>query len=397
VTEVAFPVEMPRLELRGSALERGRQYGEKARDRVRRSVDSYRRVFEHYAQWDWPTVVQQARRYVGAIEQFAPHALEEMKGIAEGAGLQFEDVLALNVRSEVMFASGANANANISDALANECSAFAVLPEASLSGHTLVGQNWDWLLHARETIVFLDVKRDDGPDFVTIVEAGLLAKTGMNSSGLAVCTNTLVSVLDDGAGGVPYHVMLRALLDCESITDGVSLVFSADKALSANYLLGYVDGLAIDLEVIPGGVSSVRALMPEDGLLTHTNHFLSADFVRSDSRLPQSPNTLFRLQCLKSGLKRDAGAITVESLTKILSDHRNAPLGVCSHGDERAPLQERYATIASVIYDLDAKELFMAAGQPCGCEFQHYRQERAPGAKRGLAAVDTLEEALESR
>ena len=35
--------------------------------------------------------------------------------------------------------------------------------------------------------------QDDGPDFVTVVEAGLLAKTGMNSSGIGLATNALVT------------------------------------------------------------------------------------------------------------------------------------------------------------------------------------------------------------
>ena len=41
-----------RVTVRGSGLERGRQHGEQARARVRRSVQAYRRVFEHYAGWD---------------------------------------------------------------------------------------------------------------------------------------------------------------------------------------------------------------------------------------------------------------------------------------------------------------------------------------------------------
>jgi isopenicillin-N N-acyltransferase like protein len=291
--------------------------------------------------------------------------VEEMRGIAEGSQLDFEDVLALNVRSEIMFASGASNSDAMSSALANECTSFAALPEATLDGHTLVGQNWDWLLHAQETVVLLDASRDDGPDYVTVVEAGLLAKTGFNASGVAVCTNTLVSLLDDGKNAVPYHVLLRTLLDAESISDAVRSVYSADKALSANYLIADVDGLAADLEVMPGGAESVRALMPEAGLLAHTNHFISPDFAPSDSRIGTSPNTLFRLYCLRSILEQEAPCITIESATKALTDHRNAPLGVCCHGDDRLPESERFATIASVIYDLDAHELYLSAGTPC--------------------------------
>jgi isopenicillin-N N-acyltransferase-like protein len=379
---------MSRVSIQGAPFERGRQYGEQARTQVRQSISAYQRVFAHYAEWDWEKVVGHASRYENVVEDFAPHIIEEIRGIAEGSGVDFGDILALNVRSEVMFASGAQDNKKLSGALANECSSFAVLPEVTSEGHTLVGQNWDWLLHARDTVVLVHARRDDGPDYVTIVEAGLLAKTGVNSAGVASCTNTLVSYLDDGAVGVPYHVMLRRLLDAESITDAVTTVVNADKALSGNFLLGDVDGLAIDMEVNPGGATSVRTLMPRDGVLAHTNHFLSPDLARSDSRIGTSPSTLFRLDCLESTLRRGAPTLSIRNLQDALSDHRNFPLGVCSHGDDRASEYERYATIASVIYDLDAHEVYLAAGAPCGGNFRRYQFDSSVG----LVEIDSPED-----
>lgn len=374
---------LPRVTVRGGSYERGIQYGAQARHLILRSVAAYEQVFAHYAGWGWARVREAGGGYLESIGSFAPESIDEMRGIAEGAGLEFEDVVALNVRSEIMFASGAGANAGISSALANECSSFAALPEAVLNGHTLAGQNWDWLLHALDTVVLLDVGRDDGPDYLTIVEAGLLAKTGINEAGIAVCTNTLVSELDLGVPGVPYHILLRSLLDAPSITDAVGMIFAADKALSANYLLADADGLAIDLEVVPGGATSVRPLMPENGILVHTNHFVSSDLARSDARVATSPNTLFRLHTLRSDLEREAPSLTVEAVGKALSDHRNAPLGVCCHGDDRSPMAERFATIVSVVYDLNAKEVHVAAGSPC---LHSYMTSAGPG--RGAQEID---------
>src|SRR6266446_10660130 len=71
-----------------------------------------------------------------------------------------------------------------------------------------------WLLHAAQTLVVLEARPDDGPDFVTVVEAGLLAKAGLNAAGLGLVTNALVTDADVGEPGLPYHVLLRAILDC---------------------------------------------------------------------------------------------------------------------------------------------------------------------------------------
>ena len=66
------------------------------------------------------------------------------------------------------------------------------------------------------------MQKEDGPDFVTVVEAGLLAKTGFNSSGIGLVTNTLVCDADAGKLAVPYHVVLRAILDCETLSDALA-------------------------------------------------------------------------------------------------------------------------------------------------------------------------------
>jgi isopenicillin-N N-acyltransferase-like protein len=198
----------PHVRVSGSAHERGRQYGQQAAVRVRRSIDAYAGVIAHYAQWDWARVRVEALRYVPAIEDFGPSYVEEIRGIAAGAGVPFEDVMAINVRTEVMYAAKArNAAAVLPRTL--ECTAFAAVP--SDGRPVLVGQNWDWKTHAFETTVVLECEPDDGPRFVTAVEAGLLAKTGFNEHGLGVATNALASDRDLGEPGVPYHVLLRAL------------------------------------------------------------------------------------------------------------------------------------------------------------------------------------------
>ena len=80
-----------------------------------------------------------------------------MRGIADGAGVPFDAILVLNCRSELMFAAARSKG----ETPPGECTSFAVTPEASSDGHTLLGQNWDWVPFARDVCVLLDVQRDD--------------------------------------------------------------------------------------------------------------------------------------------------------------------------------------------------------------------------------------------
>ena len=140
----------PQVRVSGNAHERGRQYGEQCAPRVRRSVEAYAVVFEHYAGWDWERVRVEAARYAEHIEAFGPSYAEEIRGIADGAGLTFEDVLAINVRTEVMYAAKAR-NAAMLLPRTLECTAFAAVPDDDRA--VLVGQNWDWKTHAFDTAV----------------------------------------------------------------------------------------------------------------------------------------------------------------------------------------------------------------------------------------------------
>lgn len=355
----------PHVRVEGEPRDRGRSYGEQAADRVRRSIDAYREVFRSYAGWDWAKVTDRARAYAVPIERFDPVYLEEIRGIAEGAGVEETDVLAINVRTEVMFA----AKARQAERRVGECSAFAVTPGRSADGHTLIGQNWDWLLHSAETVIVVEARQPDRPDYVTVVEAGLLAKTGMNSSGIGLVTNALVSDADRGEPGVPYHVALRAILDAETISDGYATLQRAKRSSSANYLIAHRDGLAVNIEGAPGDFSQLFMTFPADGLLLHTNHFASGQLLGADVGLWVMPDSPFRLERLREQLG-GAPSLSLKDLRQALTDHAGHPSGLCCHPDERWDALEQGETVASVLMDLDERRMWVADGRPCTAPYR---------------------------
>jgi isopenicillin-N N-acyltransferase-like protein len=360
--------EYPHVRVAGSASQRGRQYGEQARERVHRSVSAYREVFAELAGWDWQTVRAEAARFHAPIAAYRPNYLAEMRGIAEGAGLDLADVLAINVRTEVMFAAKARQAA--ASAGPAECSAFGVAPPPGRSGPTFMGQNWDWLPHTADTLVVLEARQDDAPDFVTVVEAGLLAKTGMNSSGLGLVTNALVTSDDMGEPGLPYHVLLRAIMDCENVSDAITALQAGYRSSSANYLLAHRDGIAIDVEASPGDFSRLYLLYPgDDGVVLHTNHFLADRFAGKDVSIWAMPDSPVRVQRLRAGVQAAADR-SLATFRALLSDHANYPSGVCCHPDPRMPGYEQGMTAASVLMDLGAGRMWVTDGNPCTAPFR---------------------------
>ncbi|MDA8318591.1 MAG: C45 family autoproteolytic acyltransferase/hydrolase [Actinomycetota bacterium] len=362
--------EYPHIRVSGGPRERGRSYGEQASDRISRSIAGYQQAFGYYAGWDWPRVRAEADRFADPIGAAYPDYLEEMRGIAEGADVDFGDILAINVRTEVMFAARARDATTLRAAPPAECTSFALAPTASATGATLLGQNWDWLTHCFDTVVVLEAEQDGKPNFVTVVEAGLLAKAGLNSAGLGLCTNALVTDRDTGAPGLPYHVLLRAILDCETTTEALVVLQHGTRSSAANYLLGHADGSTLDVEAAPGDFTTLSVLYPEQGLLVHANHFLAVPPGTVDYSLWAMPDSALRYGRARTLLQAAGQRPGREQVQRLLADHAGHPSATCCHPDPREHPLEQGATVASVLIEPAERRLWIADGNPCTARFR---------------------------
>jgi isopenicillin-N N-acyltransferase-like protein len=205
---------------------------------------------------------------------------------------------------------------------------------------------------------------------VTVVEAGLLAKTGMNSSGIGLVTNALVCDRDRGEPGVPYHVALRGILDAENVSDALAALQRCVRSSSANYLVAAADGLAVNVEAVPGDFSALHLTFPSDGVLLHTNHFVSPAFDGTDVSLWLMPDSPFRLERIAAAVRAANDPLRLEDFAGFLADHANHPSGVCCHPDPRSDVLDQGTTVASVLMDLDAKRMWIADGHPCTAPYR---------------------------
>jgi isopenicillin-N N-acyltransferase like protein len=355
----------PRIRVSGGSYERGEQYGRAARDQVLHSKAGYARAFAHAAGWSWEQALEASAPLLPVVRESFPAYVQEMEGIAEGSGLSFEDVFAMNARTEVMWAGTVRQSEELRGSFARECSSFALLPTRTADRHTYVGQTWDWLVHGFESVVVLEAEQDEGPNYVTVVEAGLLAKSSLNSSGLGVCVNTLVTSEDRGGAGVPFHVLIRALADCHSLTDAVYTLSKHWRSSSGNFMLGHVDGAVLNLETSPGDAHGVTPQLPENGALVHTNHFIDAPGHGTELAAYAMADSYVRLQRVQTSIRDAAQPATVTTLHEAMCDHADYPASVCCHPDPREDDAEQWATVMAVVMDLDERTLHLSEGNPC--------------------------------
>lgn len=349
----------PYIRVSGGAYERGLAYGSLASDRIRKTLDMYLPAFAARG-LDWPRVRSIARELLVAIEQSHSMLAEEMKGIAAGAALEIEHIVAVNARTELLFWEEA------------ACTSAACLPAVTADHHTILAQNWDWRPATIDSSVVLHVLPDDGPEFLTFVEAGLLARAGLNSAGLGVVGNFLQSDQDFAHGGVPAPVIRRRILGSRCLAEALTWIVRSPRAFSSNHLVAAADAGVVDCEAAP---SDVFFLHPSDGLLTHSNHFQApAAAVRlRDTGIARFPDTLYRSARLRMLLDTQS-SISLQRVTTALGDHAGWPFGICRHLPSE-PEDGNIVTVASLVMDLDAGLLWLAAGPPCRAAYQQLRLE----------------------
>jgi len=93
--------QFPFVSVSGTPEARGRAYGQQAADRVRKSAAMYGQTLVDLG-YDAMARTQLITSFAREIENFAPHYLEEMRGIAAGANVPFEDIVMVNARTEVI-------------------------------------------------------------------------------------------------------------------------------------------------------------------------------------------------------------------------------------------------------------------------------------------------------
>src|SRR5258707_10994380 len=142
---------IPTFDLSGTGREVGRQHGEAARGQIKDSVAFYKESFKKASGLGWGEILELVPRWVPDIERYLPGITDELHGIAEGSGIEFAEVLALNARGELSHGNPFRAEEP------EGCSTYAVPPAAAADGHTNCGHNSDWLPQTTSTLWILRV------------------------------------------------------------------------------------------------------------------------------------------------------------------------------------------------------------------------------------------------
>jgi len=301
----------PLLEVAGSAYELGYQHGAQAAPLIER----YLRLTERLTGKARDLLCRNAMTLLPYMAALSPAFVEEIRGLAAGADISFEEAVLCQARAEAGRAPEGG------------CTAFAITGSATVDGQTLAGQNQDLETEYADVAILLRVKPNDGrPRALMFTFAGQLGYTGMNEQGVAHFANALYDC--PWRPGLPHYPLKRLMLEQPTVAACIDLLHRHRTCSAANVVLCDGQGQIADVEVRPEGIARFADTHPDR--LIHANHYLTAQFAPHETHsLPDSCPRLDRMRVL---IQAHWGRLDVAALKTILADHEGEPAAICRHG-----------------------------------------------------------------
>jgi isopenicillin-N N-acyltransferase-like protein len=352
---------IPVLTLTSTPAQIGAAHGEAQRERIREHADRFLDYTLSGAAISMTEETLWAKwaAQVPANQAAAPDLVEEMRGIARGAGVPFERIFLLNSLLDI------NSFRYLPLAQNYGCSTFAVVAAAD-TGKTLVGQTYDMPAFHQDYLTLLRLKPAQGPRQLLFTFAGIVGAAGLNEEGIALDINYL-SPRDVGVGRL-HSVVVRQILACTNLADALTPAALPPRAGGAHFLVADRDGNIVSLETT---AQRHQVFYPEGNAFGHTNHYLADwlkpyEYIRSGS----IGSSIARYTALRRYFGDHGDRLTLEGLQELTRNHTSYPRSICAHGSAAETPATKTRSVAALVQVPGEQTMHITHG--CACEGPYY-------------------------
>lgn len=288
-----------------------------------------------------------SNEYLRLTEKHFPHILEEIRGMADGAGLHFDVIWAMCIKSEL-------------GALDDE-------PDGCSTIFT-ENQGQKWLFHNedgndayRDVMFVLKASPPSGVTYLSLVYPGIITGNGpsLNRHGILQTTNYIGSTQSEV--GLPRYILGRAVLEAKDLKEGIDIITMEHRAYPYHHNLGSLaEKRYISLETTP-----VAWQMEEPrSTFCHTNHLLyekTHSYETEDLEYKQT-SSLSRFKVVHEALPElPEENVIPKDFLDILASHQSAPYSPCRHPEGKVTGR----TLGTAYYNFDKGLLRIFKGNPC--------------------------------
>ncbi len=313
------PKELKVLELTGTPYEIGRAHGQALKPEIRELVKRWQADIESSFGMPAPVYIERllaASDFRPAIDRWTPGLLDEVRGIADGAGLDFSTIYAYQLIDENWVLGP--------DLAASKCTSFAVRKRAGRPA--VVAQNLDLPVFYNDYPTVLRIRARGEPETLVFTVPGVLAANGLNDRSVGVCVNA-VTQLAYSAKGLPVAFVIRGILRQKTYADAVRFLKDIRPAAPQNYVIGGPEEV-VDLERSAGRIAEFLPFARAE-FTYHTNHPLinedfSPKFVARLNKSGMSIETYKavcpRFKFLQASFKDNGADLSLPALERLFSD-----------------------------------------------------------------------------
>lgn len=334
------------LKLRGSHYEMGYQHGTLLRDEIRSgAVPFFARVTENFAPFKHmnPLLRYFIAKYFDwtifrpLVKSSPSDCLAELKGVADGSGLDFAEVFRGNLLSELnmnlvkVLEKRALGGETLSVEAQAGCTSFAAFGGATADGNLVMGRNTDYsgggLWDTRQTVMFYEP--EDGYNFANVGSAGLIkCNSCMNEKGLCLGGHFLFlnDVRPDGVCFTFFE--LEIMRKAGTIDEAIAIIKKNPRAGGFAFLLA--DGKTSEAAVVEVCAGAVGVRRAEDGVVWETNMATTEEIEPVDvfHRNGIGKNPFARFERMRMLIDDNRGGITPALAAQFMGDH----MDMCSGG-----------------------------------------------------------------
>jgi predicted choloylglycine hydrolase len=359
--------ELKIVSFSGSGYELGLQHGQELKTDIDGVIKAWKKNASEALGKDAELVTKDFFEYAdfdNAIKKWTPDLYEEVRGIADGSGNNFQDIMVLNLLDEFWV---------YIDNLSNHhCSSLGVPSRNGNPG--FIAQNMDLENFTDGFQLLMRLQRtDNSPEQLILTYPGLIALNGLNEEGIGVCVNT-INQLKSSSTGLPVAFVIRYIINSTNKDEILSFIQTVNHASGQNYIIG-VKGEVFDFEASANKVVRFNPLN-QNGTIYHTNHPLANDDLKvefeqhnpnsNDELKPINSNSYLRLQAVEN---RMASSLYIDdiSIKEVLRSRDNEDNPVCRTNNENGYI----FTFASIIMSFSENPTVqIIAGPPDESEYK---------------------------
>lgn len=327
----------------GTPREMGRQYGEQANEEIQRNLELFG---QHWYQEKLQVFSNKVKQ---TLYSFLPDILEELKGIAEGAKVDFDQVLLTN---------------HVDTFGENVERCTPIILRNSPDG-TIIAKNNDSPTNENYSFIIRKCAPTKGIPFIQVTYAGWISGLDcMNAEGLANTHGSVGSIFDKSGSRVDIRLKSYQILhNCRTVDNFLA-------GLNENPLTG--KGFNIAVGDASGNTAMLDAAVPFIAVSNRnkkfdyaTNLYKSPGLENSDTRIPSKRDIcIYRYGYLK-WLEETNPPQNIDDLKKILSCHE--PWAPCRHGGVHHSKTEW-----SMINLIKERKILITDGAPCENKYKEY-------------------------